>query len=217
MARPGALAGPGGTLAEVGDGDSELLDRVRAGDEGAFRELVTRYHTTLVRVARFHVRDDAAAEDVAQETWMAVLRGVHRFEGRSSLKTWLCRIASNRARTAGVRDRRQVPVDVGDQSATVPASRFDAGGAWSDPPTPFTDLVDGRLDREPLEKALHAAVRDLPDPQRAVVTLRDVEGLSTSEVATLLGLSEGNARVILHRGRAKVRAAIEDLVRGGWR
>lgn len=199
------------------DGDEALLERVRAGDEDAFRDLVRRYHPGIVRVARYHVQSDAAAEDVAQETWLAVLRGVHRFEGRSSLKTWLFRIAANRARTAGIRDRRQVPVDPGAEGPTVPASRFDAGGAWSDPPTPFSDLVDAKLDLAGVAKAAHAAVRDLPDPQRTVVTLRDVEGLSTSEVATLLGLTEGNARVILHRGRAKVRAAVEDLVRGGWR
>lgn len=197
--------------------DAALLERVRAGDESAYRELVARYHTTLVRVARYYVQSDAAAEDVAQETWLAVLRGVHRFEGRSSLKTWLCRIASNRARTAGARDRRFLPVDPMEASPTVPGSRFDRGGVWSDPPVPFTELVEGGVDREALAKALHAAVRDLPDPQRTVVTLRDVEGLSTSEVATLLGLTDGNARVILHRGRAKVRAAIEDLVTGGWR
>jgi RNA polymerase sigma-70 factor (ECF subfamily) len=197
--------------------DEMLLHKLRSGDESAFRELVTRYHTTLVRVARYHVDSDAAAEDVAQDTWVAVMKGVHRFEGRSSFKTWLFKILVNRARTAGSRDRRQVPVDASLREPSVAASRFDAGGTWSDPPTPFTDLVDGQLDQEVVAKALHAAVRDLPEPQQAVVTLRDVQGLSTYEVSALLGLTEGNVRVILHRGRAKVRAAVEDLVRGGWR
>jgi RNA polymerase sigma-70 factor (ECF subfamily) len=197
--------------------DSALLQGLRTGDESAFRELVSRYHTTLVRVARYHVDSDAAAEDVAQDTWLAVMKGVHRFEGRSSFKTWLFKIAVNRARTAGSRDRRQLPVDPLSQEPTVAKARFDEAGAWSDPPTPFTDLVDGELDREVVAKAVHAAVRDLPEPQQAVVTLRDVQGLSTYEVSALLGLTEGNVRVILHRGRAKVRAALEDLVRGGWR
>lgn len=197
--------------------DEALLRALQDGDESAFRTLVARYHTTLVRVARYHVDSDAAAEDVAQDTWIAVLKGVHRFEHRSSFKTWLFKILVNRARTAGSRDRRQVPIDPMSNEHTVPASRFDVSGAWSDPPTPFTELVDGRIDQEEVAKALHAAVRDLPEPHQAVVTLRDVQGLSTYEVSALLGLTEGNVRVILHRGRAKVRAAIEDLVRGGWR
>jgi RNA polymerase sigma-70 factor, ECF subfamily len=197
--------------------DEALLRALQDGDESAFRALVARYHTSLVRVARYHVDSDAAAEDVAQDTWIAVMKGVHRFEHRSSFKTWLFKILVNRARTAGSRDRRQVPIDPMSNQQTVPASRFDAGGAWSDPPTPFTELVDGQIDREEVAKALHAAVRDLPEPHQAVVTLRDVQGLSTYEVSALLGLTEGNVRVILHRGRAKVRAAIEDLVRGGWR
>jgi RNA polymerase sigma-70 factor, ECF subfamily len=197
--------------------DEELLRKLRSGDESAFRELVSRYHTTLVRVARYHVDSDAAAEDVAQDTWIAVMKGVHRFEGRSSFKTWLFKILVNRARTAGSRDRRQVPVDPLSREPTVAATRFDASGAWSDPPTPFTDLVEGQLDQAVVTKALHTAVRDLPEPQQAVVTLRDVQGLSTYEVSALLGLTEGNVRVILHRGRAKVRAALEDLARGGLR
>jgi RNA polymerase sigma-70 factor (ECF subfamily) len=195
--------------------DEELLHKLRSGDESAFRTLVAKYHTTLVRVARYHVDSDATAEDVAQDTWVAVMRGVHRFEGRSSFKTWLFKILVNRARTAGSRDRRQIPVDPTSREPTVASSRFDAGGAWSDPPAPFTDLVDGRVDGEAVARALHAAVAALPEPQQAVVTLRDVQGLSTYEVSALLGLTDGNVRVILHRGRAKVRAALEEFVRGG--
>ena len=194
-----------------------LLEKLLAGDEGAFRELVGRYHTSLVRVARYHVDSDAAAEDVAQDTWLAVVRGVHRFEGRSSFKTWLFKILVNRARTAGTRERRQVPVDPTLAGPSVVASRFDDRGAWSDPPTPFTELVEHRLDDAAVVAAIHAAIRDLPEPQQAVVTLRDVQGLSTYEVSALLGLTEGNVRVILHRGRAKVREALEGLARGGDR
>jgi RNA polymerase sigma-70 factor (ECF subfamily) len=197
--------------------DEVLLDKLLAGDEQAFCELVRRYHTSLVRVARYHVDSDAAAEDVAQDTWLAVVRGVHRFEGRSSFKTWLFKILVNRARTAGTRDRRQVPIDPTLAGPSVDASRFDAQGAWSDPPTPFTELVEQHLDDAPVAAAVHAAIRDLPEPQQAVVTLRDVQGLSTYEVSALLGLTEGNVRVILHRGRAKVREALEGLVRGGGR
>jgi RNA polymerase sigma-70 factor (ECF subfamily) len=158
---------------------------------------------------------DAAAEDAAQDTWVAVLRGVHRFERRSTFKTWLFKILVNRARTAGSRDRRQVPVDPTVAVSTVEGSRFDARGAWSDPPVPFTDLVEGHLDDAQVAAAVHGTISALPEPQQAVVTLRDVEGLSTYEVSALLGLTEANVRVILHRGRAKVRAALEALVRGG--
>jgi RNA polymerase sigma-70 factor, ECF subfamily len=197
--------------------DEVLLDKLLAGDERAYRELVVRYHTSLVRVARYHVDSDAAAEDVAQDTWLAVLKGVHRFERRSSFKTWLFKILVNRARTAGNRDRRQVAIDPTSSESTVASSRFDAAGAWTDPPTPFTDLVDAHVDDAAVIAAIHAALRELPEPQQAVVTLRDVQGLSTYEVSALLGLTEGNVRVILHRGRAKIRAALEDLVRGGVR
>jgi len=192
-----------------------LLDKLLIGDEQAFRELVGRYHTSLVRIARYHVDSEAAAQDVAQDTWVAVLRGVHKFEGRSSFKTWLFRIVVNRARTTGGSERRQVPIDPTVSEPAVDGSRFDATGAWSDPPTPFTELVERRIDEAPVVAAIHTAIAALPEPQQAVVTLRDVEGLSTYEVSSLLGLTEGNVRVILHRGRAKVRAALEDSVRGG--
>lgn len=192
-----------------------LLDKLLAGDERSFREMVGRYHTTLVRVARYHVDSEAAAEDVAQDTWVAVLRGIHKFEGRSSFKTWLFRILVNRARTSGQSERRQVSVDPTIEEPTVAAARFDGSGAWSDPPTPFTEMVEHRLDDASIVAAIHTAIAALPEPQQAVVTLRDVEGLSTYEVSSLLGLTEGNVRVILHRARAKVRAALEDSIRGG--
>jgi len=193
--------------------DAELLLRLRAGDEGAFSELVRRYHPALVRLARYYVASDASAEDVAQETWIAVLRGVDRFEGRSSFKTWLLHICANRARTTGVRESRTIPVAVGDAGPTVAAQRFDQAGVWRDPPVPFTEGVESRLDDHELLTTVRAAIRDLGEPQRTVVTLRDVEGLSTEEVAQLTGLSVGNVRVILHRGRARVRSAAETAMR----
>lgn len=197
--------------------DSILLERVLAGDEGAFTALVKRYHSMLVRVARCYVPGDAQAEDVAQDTWVAVIRGLDRFEGRSSFKTWLFAIAANRARSSGGREMRTVPVDpIGAEPGVDPA-RFNDAGMWSDPPVPFTDRVDDAAGDATLVAAVRAAIDDLPDPHRLVVTLRDVEGLSTTEVATLLGLSQGNVRVVLHRGRGKVRAAVEAKLRGGGR
>jgi RNA polymerase sigma-70 factor (ECF subfamily) len=193
--------------------DADLLERLRAGDEGAFAELVRRYHTTLVRLARYYVANDVSAEDVAQETWVAVLRGVDRFEGRSTFKTWLLRVCANRARTIGVRESRTRSVAVGDAVPSVAADRFDEGGGWRDPPAPFTEGVESRLDNERLVAAVRAAIAQLGEPQRTVVTLRDVQGLSTQEVAQLTGLTEGNVRVVLHRGRAKVRETVESTMR----
>ncbi len=189
--------------------DVELLERLRSGDEGAFSELVRRYHAALVRLARFYVANEASAEDVAQDTWIAVLRGVDRFEGRSSFKTWLLRVCANRARTTGLRESRVIPAGVADPGPSVSPQRFDPAGTWSEPPAPFTDSVESRLDNQRVVAEVRTAIEDLGEPQRTVVTLRDVEGLSTEEVAQLTGLTDGNVRVILHRGRAKVRAAVE--------
>jgi RNA polymerase sigma-70 factor (ECF subfamily) len=184
------------------------------GDESAFSELVHRYHATLVKIAGYYVKSHASAEDVAQDTWIAVIRGAEKFEGRSTFKTWLLRICINRARTLGVKEHRTVPSDPTESGPSVPLSRFNSGGMWSDPPVPFTDTVDARLDNSVLVSAVRNAIASLGEPQLAVVTLRDVEGLSTEEVATLLGLSEANVRVILHRGRAKVRGIVESAMKG---
>lgn len=194
--------------------DAELLQRLLGGDESSFTELVRRYHSTLVKVARYYVASAASAEDVAQDTWIAVLKGIEKFEGRSSFKTWLLRICVNRARTSGVKDHRSIPVDLNDSGPSVSAHRFDQGGFWSDPPVPFTDAIDSRLDNAALLGAVRDAIDALGEPQLSVVTLRDVEGLSTEEVAALLGLSEANVRVILHRGRARVRGIVEEVVKG---
>jgi RNA polymerase sigma-70 factor (ECF subfamily) len=194
--------------------DAELLTRLLAGDESAFNELVRRYHATLVKVARYYVGSTTSAEDVAQDTWIAVLKGSEKFEGRSSFKTWLLRICANRARTTGVKEHRSIPVDPNESTPSVSAHRFDQGGFWSDPPVPFTDAVDARLDNAALVSAVRDAIEELGESQQAVVTLRDVEGLSTQEVATLLGLSEANVRVIVHRGRARVREIVEEAMKG---
>jgi RNA polymerase sigma-70 factor (ECF subfamily) len=201
-----------GTVLHVDD--AVLLKSLLGGDESAFTELVRRYHPTLVKVARYYVANAASAEDVAQDTWIAVIKGAETFEGRSSFKTWLLRICANRARTTGVKEHRSIPVDPNESGPSVSAHRFDAGGFWSDPPVPFTDVVDARLDNSVLLGAVRDAIDTLGEPQQAVVTLRDVEGLSTQEVATLLGLSEANVRVILHRGRARVREIVEEAMKG---
>lgn len=195
--------------------DAELLRRLLGGDEKAFTELVVRYNATLVRVALYYVNNQASAEDVAQDTWIAVLRGIDRFEGRSSFKTWLFHILVNRARSTGTKEHRSIPVDPTSSEHSVAANRFDDGGTWLVPPEPFTDAIDNAVSNEKIVRLVHEAVARLPEPQQAVVTLRDVEGLSTMEVAALLELSEANVRVILHRGRARVRNDVETKMMGG--
>ena len=183
-----------------------------AGDEKAFTELVARYNSTLIRVARYYVGSDASAEDVAQETWIAVIRGVSSFEGRSTFKTWLFHILVNRARSVGSREHRMIAVDPNESSGLAP-SRFDQGGMWREPPVPFTDVIENGMVNQRIVQLVREAISLLPEPQQAVVTLRDVEGLSTKEVADLLELSEANARVILHRGRTRVRADVESKMK----
>jgi RNA polymerase sigma-70 factor, ECF subfamily len=195
--------------------DTELLQRLLDGDEKAFVEIVTRYHESLVRVARYYVANDASAEDVAQETWIAVLRGVDRFEGRSSFKTWLFRVLVNRARTTGVKEHRVVPVDPQASERSVNPSRFDQSGAWKEPPVPFTEAIENGIANEPIVRLVHESIARLPESSRAVVTLRDVQGLSTAEVADLLGVSEANVRVILHRSRARIRSEVEAKMQVG--
>jgi RNA polymerase sigma-70 factor (ECF subfamily) len=183
--------------------EGELVDRLRAGDEEAFATVVRAYHPYLCRLARSFVGSSAVAEEVVQDTWLAVVRGVERFEGRSSLKTWLYRILVNRARSTATRERRT------DSGLDVDAERFDATGAWSSPPVPWSDQVDDRVFAEQVAACAHELLDTLPEAQRQVVALRDVEGLAAPEVADLLGLTDGNQRVLLHRGRARLRARLE--------
>jgi RNA polymerase sigma-70 factor, ECF subfamily len=196
--------------------DEALLERLLSGDRDAFRDLVRRYQVPLVRVARYYVRTEASAEDVAQETWVAVMKGLERFEGRSTFKTWLFRICANRARTIGAREHRVVSLD---PTHPVARERFDEGGMWSEAPEPFDDLLGDRLANAEVVELVRRCIEDLPEPQQSVVTLRDVEGLSTSEVAAILELSDANTRVILHRGRARIREVLEVRRKEGleWR
>jgi RNA polymerase sigma-70 factor (ECF subfamily) len=181
------------------DDDLGLVARLQAGDEAAFVELVRRYQPRLLRLAETTVGSRAVAEEACQDTWLAVMRGVERFEGRSSFKTWLFRVLLNRARTSASREQR-----AGRAEDDV-VERFDAKGAWADPPVPWSDRVDDRLVAADLAKRVHDLLPVLPDQQREVVVLRDVEGLDSADVAALLGISDGNQRVLLHRGRAKLR------------
>src|ERR1700722_3369323 len=171
------------------DEDLQLLMRLRDGDEQAFVTLVGRHHDPMLRLARTFVHSHAVAEEVVQDTWLGVLRGIDRFEGRSSFKTWMLRILVNRARTAGVREHRSIAIS--DTGPVVERSRFDATGHWASPPQSWTE-VDDRLRAGELAPSIRSALDALPARQRAVVTLRDVEGLSSQEVRDVLEISESN-------------------------
>jgi RNA polymerase sigma-70 factor, ECF subfamily len=192
--------------------DDDLIDQVRAGDEQAFGTLVDRYHPRLVGLAQSIVGSRPLAEEAAQETWIAVLRGVDGFEGRSAAKTWLFRICVNRARSIGKQEGRATPVDTNEPA--VDPSRFSSTGHWSEPPEDWTAAADERLVAAQVAVQAHEAIVDLPDQQRQVVTLRDVEGLSSSEVCEVLSISAVNERVLLHRGRSRVRARLEQSLKG---
>jgi RNA polymerase sigma-70 factor (ECF subfamily) len=159
---------------------------------------------SLLRVARTFVGSQSVAEEVVQETWLAVVRGLPRFEGRSSFKTWIFRILTNRAKSRGVREKRSVPASSLAEDADLEAKLFDAQGGWQTVPKPMA-LPEQALLRGELGVHLKKALEELPEMQRAVVSLRDVEGLESSEVCELLDLSEANQRVLLHRGRMRLR------------
>src|SRR3954452_1307150 len=196
--------------------DVELIAALRRGDESAFAQLVDELSPGLLRMARMFVRDQAVAEEVVQETWLAVLRGIDRFEGRSSLKTWIYRILINTAKTRGQRESRSIPFSAAaaaDEPAVDP-DRFlgadhQVAGGWmlgpSEWQTPEEELLQGET-----RDAILAAIEDLPESQRAVIRMRDVEGFPSEEVSEALGITDGNQRVLLHRARSKVRRAIEE-------
>jgi RNA polymerase sigma-70 factor, ECF subfamily len=196
------------------DRDAALVIRLREGDEAAYTEVVRRYHGSLVRVASAHVRSAGLAEEIAQETWLAVLSGIDRFEGRSSFRTWLFTITANLAKTRGTRESRSIPFsalarDEADSERPVEAGRFRPDGHWSDPPKEWHD-PEARLSSSETLAQIEAAIARLPEAQRTVITLRDVRGLDSDEVCKLLGISDGNQRVLLHRARAKVRKMLEE-------
>jgi len=214
MPEPAGLAAAASALDS--ERDARLLAALRAGDEEAFAALVRRHHASMKRVARMYVSTDAVAEEVVQETWLAAIGGLARFEQRASLKTWLFHILANKAKTRGTRERRSVPFASfaqEDAEPSVPPERFQGRGDawpghWAMPPRPWED-PERRLQSLEAREWLRAAIGALPDVQQAVLTLRDVEGLEAEEVCRLLDLSDGNQRVILHRARARVRAELE--------
>ena len=193
--------------------EQELVSRLQSGDETAFVTLVDRYHAPLLRLASTFVPNRAVAEEVVQDTWLGVVRGIERFEGRSSFKTWLFRILVNRARTTGVRERRETPTN--EPEPAVPHHRFGSDGTWAQPPTPWADDVDNRIVAHQTLGRIGALFDRLPESQRAVVLMRDVEGLPARDVCDALGISEANQRVLLHRGRSRLRGLLEQEIGEG--
>jgi RNA polymerase sigma-70 factor, ECF subfamily len=204
-------------VAVAGSAETQLVDALRAGDEAAFIQLVREYQPSLVRVARIYVSTQAAAEEVAAETWLAVLNGLDRFEGRSSLRTWIFRILTNIAKTRAQRDGRTLPFSALQDPGRVPEAALDADrfldpehprwpGHWAVRPEPWPE--DAVIAAE-TQARLAEAIEALPPTQRAVISLRDIEGWSSDEVRNALELSETNQRVLLHRARSKVRRSLE--------
>jgi RNA polymerase sigma-70 factor (ECF subfamily) len=202
------------------DDDGALVAALRRAEESAFVRLVGLHQSQLLRLARGFVRDRAVAEEVVQETWLAVLNGIDRFEGRSSLKTWIFQILINRARTRAVRERRSAPFSAlaADDDSAVDADRFPGDRRarhWSAAPSDWRALPEERLlGRETLAH-VRGAIEALPPRQATVLVLRDVEGWEPEEVCAAFGLSPGNQRILLHRARSKVRTALGDYLAEG--
>ena len=201
--------------------EARLLARLRGGDEQAFRALVARHNRAMQRLALSYVSNAAVADEVVQETWLAVIRGLDGFEGRSSLKSWMFQILVNRARSRGVRERRTTPFsslladDLEPDGPTVDPERFlgpehPVAGYWALTPNRFFELPEERLISEETAREVDAAIDRLPRRQQQVIRLRDVEGWEAEEVCQSLGLSPANQRVLLHRARAAVRAEMEE-------
>jgi RNA polymerase sigma-70 factor (ECF subfamily) len=197
--------------------DARLVRGLREGDESAFRDLMRELHSSLLRVAQIYVSSLAVAEEVVQETWVGVLNGIDRFEGRSSLKTWIFRILTNTAKTRAVREGRTIPFSALQNPGTVPEPAVEPErfldpehprwpGHWASAPQPWPEQL---LVSKETVAVITRAIERLPASQRAVISLRDVEGWSAEEVCNALALSETNQRVLLHRARSKVRAALE--------
>ncbi|HEY5661842.1 MAG TPA: sigma-70 family RNA polymerase sigma factor [Gaiellaceae bacterium] len=201
--------------------DAQLVEGLRAGDEDAFAALLRTYGSGMLRVAQMFVSNRSVAEEVVQEAWLGVLKGIDRFEGRSSLKTWVFRIVANTAKTRGMREARSMPFSAlaGDETdETVSPDRFLAEGErfpghWAVPPQSWAGVPEARLLASETMDVIRRTIERLPPAQRAVLELRDIEGLSAEEVCNALDLTETNGRVLLHRARAKVRAALEEYLR----
>jgi RNA polymerase sigma-70 factor (ECF subfamily) len=210
---------PSGSMI-ASEADLKQIERLKAGDEEAFSLLVEHYYASMVRIAMIYVPSQEIAEDVVQETWVAVLKGLDRFEGRSSLKTWIFTILTNRAKTRAQRESRYVPLELPDEQdvePAVPAERFRPGDApeWANhwwpemEPKNWDSVPEAHLLSQETLSSIMQAIAALPPNQREVIRLRDVEGFSSTEVCNILSLSETNQRVLLHRARSRVRLALE--------
>jgi RNA polymerase sigma-70 factor, ECF subfamily len=211
--------GHGRVLEESPHEERWLVDALRAGDERAFARLVDEHGPTMLRVARLYTPTAAVAEEVVQEAWVGVIKGIDRFEGRSSLKTWIFRILTNTAKTRGVREGRSIPfasLTAEGGGPVVDPERFlgedtTFPGHWADPPQRWEGSAR-LLERETLE-LIERTIAELPRAQAVVITMRDVAGFDSDEVCNALAISETNQRVLLHRARSKVRRALEEYLR----
>jgi RNA polymerase sigma-70 factor, ECF subfamily len=205
--------------AEAKDIHDSELEALKAGDEAAFQSLIHRYHSPMLRLAMTYVSDRGAAEDVVQESWLTCLRSLDRFEGRSSLKTWIFGIVINVARARRRKEARIVPFasfwrrdDSDSRRPTVDPSRFGSDGMWRAGPHSWDNVPESKvIGGETLQK-VKAAIESLPPKQREVILLRDVAGFEAAEVSTLLGITAANERVRLHRARAAVRKMLEEYL-----
>ena len=215
--RPADLEAP---RTEASPDDARLVQALRDGDEAVFAMLVRQYGVSMLRVASLYVRDRAVAEEVVQDAWLGVLNGIERFEGRSSFRTWLFRILTNNAKSRGEREGRSVPfsalarAELESSERSVEPERFLPEGErwtnhWVSSPRRFDELPEARLLADETMAVTRSAIADLPEAQRAVITMRDVASYSAEEVCDALEISEGNQRVLLHRARTKVRRALE--------
>jgi len=200
--------------------DLRMIEALRSGNEAAFVSLIDRYHASLLRLAMVFVPSQAVAEEVVQEAWMGVLQGLNRFEGRSSLKTWIFRILTNCAKTRAQREGRSVPFSsLPEFNSNLPEPAVDPErfrgpdqqwpGTWVSFPHTWDEIPEERMLSQETIARIQEAIDDLPPGQRQVITLRDIEGWASDEICTLLGVSEANQRVLLHRARSKVRRALE--------
>lgn len=211
---------------EVSNDELELVQRLREGDEDAFVALVERLQQQMLRVAQMYVSSRSVAEEVVQDSWMAVLRGIDRFEGRSSLQTWIFRIVANQAKTRGQRESRSVPFSSMPRAESVegavdpswfhgPGDRFPGG--WVTFPQSWSNVPEDRLLGGETLEVVRTAIEELPSKQAAVIRMRDVLGLPAGEVCNALELSETNQRVLLHRARSRVRRAVDTYIQGETR
>lgn len=219
-------AAPAARFAGHGDGDEwALVIALRHGNEAAFETLIERHHASLVRLAGVWIRDEAVAEEVAQETWLTVLQGIHAFEGRSPLRTWIFGILANKAKRRATREGRSRPfsaydlaADRGDPGGLGPDQFFPPGhegaGHWTYPLADEESCPERHLLADEMGGFILGKIDDLPVHYRGVILLRDLHGLTGEETCTLLGISAGNQRVILHRARTRLRAELGSYLKG---